>query len=471
MDYGQIDPWAEDQTEERNRVTDVTDMSGHGWAVLRDVEQFLARFVVYPGEHERVAHTLWIGHTWFMDAWESTPRIAFLSPEPGSGKSRALEVTEPLAPRPVHAVNATPAYLFRKVADPDGAPTILFDEIDTIFGPKAKDNEELRGLLNAGHRKGAMAGRCVIKGKEILTEELPAYAAVALAGLDDLPDTIMTRSVVVRMRRRAPGERVEPWRLRTCGPDADALGERLREWSGRVEHLAGMKWPEMPEGVEDRDADVWEALLAVADLAGGVWPQRAAAAARAMVGRSRERTLTIGVMLLRDLRAVFTEAGESKLSTEDVLDRLVEIDESPWGDIRGKALDARGLSRRLSKYGVKSKTVRTPAGVVKGYDTGDLADAWSRYLPSVTDPSTEGSTDTPTPYIGEEKSPRLQADESVTSVTTVTAALNGRPATSTAPPTEPAGPADSDSSRCQVHGIPKAGPDGECLACRYGGAK
>src|SRR5699024_1891807 len=129
--------------------------------------------------------------------------------------------------------------------------TILFDEIDTIFGPKAKDNEELRGLLNAGHRKGAMAGRCVIKGKEILTDELPAYAAVALAGLDDLPDTIMTRSVVVRMRRRAPGERVEPWRLRTCGPDADALGERLREWSGRVQHL--VRWPEMPEGVEDRD--------------------------------------------------------------------------------------------------------------------------------------------------------------------------------------------------------------------------
>src|SRR5699024_5923186 len=125
------------------------------------------------------------------------------------------------------------------------------------------------------------------------------------AGLDDLPDTIMTRSVVVRMRRRAPGERVEPWRLRTCGPDADALGERLREWSGRVQHL--VRWPEMPEGVEDRDADVWEALLAVADLAGGVWPERAAAAARAIVGRSRERTLTIGVMLLRDLRAVFTD--------------------------------------------------------------------------------------------------------------------------------------------------------------------
>ena len=102
---------------------------------------------------------LWIAHAHRMDLWESPPRIAFLSPEPGSGKSRALEVTEPLVPMPVHAVNTSPAYLFRKVAEPEGLPTLLYDEIDTVFGPKAKDNEDVRGMLNAGHRKGAKAGR------------------------------------------------------------------------------------------------------------------------------------------------------------------------------------------------------------------------------------------------------------------------------------------------------------------------
>src|SRR5512132_2274078 len=91
-----------------------------GSEILNDVEDFLARFVAYPSEAARIAHTLWIAHCWFMDSWESTPRIAFLSPEPGSGKSRALEVTEPLVPRPVHAVNTTPAYLFRKVSDEAG---------------------------------------------------------------------------------------------------------------------------------------------------------------------------------------------------------------------------------------------------------------------------------------------------------------------------------------------------------------
>ena len=109
-----------------------------GAQLLDDIKAFLSRFVVYPGEHELNAHVLWIGHCWFMDHWESTPRISFLSPN-RVGKSRALEVTEPLVPRPVHAVNTTPAYLFRKVSDPDGPPTILYDEIDTVFGPKAKE--------------------------------------------------------------------------------------------------------------------------------------------------------------------------------------------------------------------------------------------------------------------------------------------------------------------------------------------
>ncbi|WP_287016594.1 DUF3631 domain-containing protein [Gordonia sp. (in: high G+C Gram-positive bacteria)] len=357
--------------------------SDQGAQVLKSVEAFLSRFVSYPSEAALVAHVLWIMHTWLMDAWESTPRIAFLSPEPGSGKSRALEVTEPLVPRPVHAVNTTPAYLFRKVADEAGTPTILYDEIDTVFGPKAKDNEDIRGMLNAGHRKGATAGRCVIRGKNVETEELEAYCAVALAGLDDLPDTIMTRSVVVRMRRRAPGERVEPWRLRINGPEAAELKAEIQEWAASVTDRAGESWPDMPAGVEDRDADVWEALLAVADLAGGEWPQRARVTAVTLVTASKDRTPSIGVTLLRDLRAIF--GSETRMSTEDILDALNDLEESPWATIRrGEPLDARGLSNRLGKYGIKPGQYRTAdsANAVRGYTAASLNDAWQRYLPS-----------------------------------------------------------------------------------------
>jgi hypothetical protein len=168
------------------------------------VVDFLHRFVSYPSEHAHIAHALWCVHTHLMDRWESTPRLAFLSAEPASGKTRALEITELLVPNPVVAVNVSPAYLFRKVGSEQGV-TLLYDEIDTVFGPKARENEELRGLLNAGHRKGAVAGRCVVRGKNIETEEIPAYAAVAMAGLGWLPDTILSRSVIIRMRRRHAG--------------------------------------------------------------------------------------------------------------------------------------------------------------------------------------------------------------------------------------------------------------------------
>ncbi len=357
-----------------------------GAQLLDRVEAFLVRFVAYPSDAARVAHVLWVAHTHLMGAWESTPRIAFLSPEPGSGKSRALEVTELLVPRPVHAVNTSPAYLFRKVSDEAGPPTLLYDEIDTVFGPKAKDNEDIRGMLNAGHRRGAVSGRCVIRGKTVDTEELPAYCAVALAGLDDLPDTIATRSVIVRMRRRAPHEPVEPFRHRLNAAEGHVLRDRLADWAESVEAIVAGAWPDMPDGIEDRNADVWEALLAVADAAGGAWPERARCAAVTVVTEISPDRGSLGIRLLADLRDAFAAADSDKLATGQVLDYLTSLDEAPWGDLRGKPLDARGLSRRLARYGVTPRSLRIGVDVFKGYERGHLLDVWSRYLtsPSVT---------------------------------------------------------------------------------------
>jgi hypothetical protein len=358
--------------------------------LLADVETFLARFVAYPSEHARVAHTLWVAHTHLMDAWDSTPRIAFLSPEPGSGKTRALEVTELLVPNPVEAVNVTAAYLFRKVGET--SPTILYDEIDTVFGPKAKENEEIRGLLNAGHRRGAVAGRCVVKGKTVSTEEIPAYCAVALAGLGGLPDTLLSRSVMVRMRKRAPTEPVEQFRRREHAAEGHALRDRLERWAkANLDRITGA-WPALPDGVEDRDADLWEALLAVADHAGGDWPERARVAAVALVADSKRHTPSLGVLLLRDLHTVFGD--DDQLSTDTILDRLHGLVEAPWADLRGKPLNPRGLAQRLRQYGIHSKNVRIREAISKGYTRTDLWDAWQRYTPLGAPPREPATTAT-----------------------------------------------------------------------------
>jgi hypothetical protein len=350
-----------------------------GAKLLNDVHAFLGRFVAYPSDAAHVAHTLWTAHTHLMDAWDSTPRIAFLSPEPGSGKTRALEVTELLVPNPVEAVNVSPAYLFRKVASEDGAPTLLFDEIDTVFGPKAKDNEEIRGLLNAGHRKGAVAGRCVVRGKEVFTEELPAYCPVAMAGLGYLPDTIFTRSVIVKMRRRAPNETVEPYRRRLEVEKGQRLRDRLALWATTILDQVRDTYPIMPDGIADRAADVWEALLSVADAAGGEWPERARVTAVTLVTSSIRGEGSLGIQLLTDIKTVFGD--REAMATKTLLNELINMDESVWADIKGKPITDRGLAFRLRAYEVGSKVVRIGEGTAKGYAKGDFYDAWQRYLP------------------------------------------------------------------------------------------
>jgi hypothetical protein len=371
-----------------------------GAALLDDVSRFLARFVVYPSSHAQIAHVLWIAHAHLMDAWESTPRIAFLSPEPASGKTRSMEVSELLVPDPVAAVNVTPAYLFRKVGGEDGPPTILFDEIDTVFGPKAKENEELRALLNSGHRRGAVAGRCVTRGKIIEPEEISSYSAVALAGLGWLPDTVLSRSVIIHMRRRAPDETIEAFRRRVHAPQGEALCRRLAGWAAAILDEATEARPDMPAGVEDRNADMWEPLLAVADIAGADWPKLAREAAKALVAVAREIEPSLNIRLLADLRTVFGD--EEQLTTKKILAELYLLEDAPWKDLKGKPLSDNQLARRLRQYDVKSKVIRVGDSTPRGYARADLYDVWRRYLPPLADkPATSATAATSQSFQGD----------------------------------------------------------------------
>jgi hypothetical protein len=353
-------------------------MSHHpGADLLDDLRAFIDRFVVCPNDHALTAVTVWVAHTHLVQHFDSTPRLALLSPEPASGKTRMLEVIELLVPEPMFALNASPATVYRSIED--NRPTLLFDEVDTIFTRKGKDDgaEDLRGLLNAGHRRGALIPRCVGPRHEV--HKFPVFAAAALAGLGDLPDTLMTRSVIIRMRRRARHERVASFRRREVQPVADDLRDRLVEWAESVGSEVADAWPTMPAGIEDRPADVWEPLLAVADAAGGTWPDKARAACAAMCAEATTNPASLGIKLLDDLRTVF---GDSiALPTATILDKLVKLDESPWDDLRGKPLDARGLANRLRNYGITSIKVKIGGTSSQGYRADALYDAWQRYLP------------------------------------------------------------------------------------------
>lgn len=375
-----------------------------GAELLDDIERFAGRFLALPSVHHLVVIVLWIAHTWVVSAFYVTPRLVLDSPEPGSGKTRVLEVLALLCPNAKLTISTTTAALYRRIArasidDPAAAgggelfntellPTILQDEADAVFGrtnnPQAED---LRALYNSGYRRGATVDRCEGDAKKMEVREFPVFAPVAFAGLGGkIPRTILDRSIVLHMRRRAPDEHVDEFRERDARADSYPLWQGLGNWGRNSETLGALRAmrPTMPEGVRDRPAEVWEALLAVADLVGADWPERARAACRYFALDGDPDDLSFGARLLRDIKTVFGD--RDRMFSADIIAELTSNPEAEWSDLWGKPLDQRRLAKELKRYGVRPREVRIGDRNAKGYqvDAEDgLAQAWRRYLSSV----------------------------------------------------------------------------------------
>lgn len=395
--------------------------------LLDQVTQFVSRFSVFPDRHTAPMLALWYAHTHAIEHFYTTPRLVLDSVEPGSGKTRVLEVAQFLVRKPEMTISATTAAVFRMLCD--GPISLLFDEIDAVFSAKnGGNNEDLRGLLNSGYKRSATVARCVGDASRMKVERFPTFAPVALAGIAGaVPVTITSRAVTVHMRRRAPHEQVEAFRERRVEAEAQPLREQLAAWMDRVaeEHLAGAD-PVMPEQVSDRNAEIWEPLLAIADLAGGHWPETARAAAVHFVGQATQTGTSVGTTLLADLRALFAAHETDRMATSDILGRLCDNEEAGWADLDGRPLDGRRLAKELARYGVRPGSIRIGGHVAKGYTiAGPLADAFARYLPAVTEEPPPGA---------------------VTAVTAVTPQVrgvtdpDGVTATSVTPPVEPSPP-------------------------------
>jgi len=386
-----------------------------GREVLDEVCGFLSRFSVFPDAHCAPTLALWCAHTHAVDQFYVTPRLVLDSAEPGSGKTRVLEVAQYLVAAPEMTISATPAALFRLVSM--GPITILFDEVDALFNQAGGANEDLRGLLNAGYKRSATIARCVGDAKTMKVQRFPVYAPAALAGIAGaMPATITTRAITIHMRRRRADEPVEPFRERQVARQAQPLREELAAWVDSTATGLGEAQPEMPEGVTDRPAEIWEPLLAIADTAGGHWPATARGACRHFVLDSGPQVTSRGVRLLADLRELYTRHDTDRLPTTTVLTELRDLEEAPWGELEGKPLDARRLAALLRRYGVTPHDLRQPGGVVKGYRTegpAGLTDAWDRYLPPPPDLAATSATSA-TPQVRAVAAPEPVADTTAT---------------------------------------------------------
>ena len=360
--------------------------------VLDAVTTFVRRFSAFPSEHCAPTLALWYAQTHLAEHFYVTPRLILDSAEPGSGKTRVLEVAQYLVAAPEMTLSASRAALFRMVAE--GPITILFDEVDTIFnGKTGGGNEELRALLNAGYKRSATIPRYDAKTRSV--QRFPVYTPAALAGIaGGMPDTITTRAITIHMRRRRPDERVEPFRERLVEQQAAPLRAELARWAGSIAEHVSTAEPSMPDGVADRAAEIWEPLIAIADAAGGHWPETARAACRYFVLARTPDDESLGVELLSDLRTIFTTANTDRVSTKALLAALLTQSGGPWSTLPEGPLTARRLARELRRYGVGPVTFDAKTGKAKGYATFatrgkqsqvGLTDAWARYLRSETD--------------------------------------------------------------------------------------
>lgn len=358
-------------------LTEVDLTPAGGAELLDQVAAAVSRYCILPSPHALTGVVLWIAYTHMSDAFEYAPRLVARSAEKRSGKSRLLEVVDALVHEPLRAVNATVSYIFRSL-DRDGMPpTLLLDEADTIFGTKTKaeQNEDLRGLLNAGFQRGLTFGRTV--GPNHTPTEFQTFAPAALAGIGQMPDTIEDRAVVVVMRRRKPSEQVDPYRTRRDRPALEDLADELASWAGTVlEAATGYEPANL--GVEDRAADVWEPLVSVADMAGGRWPALAREAAAFMVSaaESDAEDSSLNIKLLADIKTIFDEDGLRFIKSDELCRRLREAEESPWGQFE---LSPSKLGHRLKEYGIKTD-FEDRTKKARGYRLVDFVDTFERYL-------------------------------------------------------------------------------------------
>ena len=346
---------------------------------LDDVAAFVRRYVVLtPPQADALA--LWTFHTHALEASDVSPYVHISSAEKRSGKSRLLEVLSLLVRSPLPSANISDAALFRAIES--RAPTLLFDEIDSIFGPKARDREDLRGLLNAGYRRGTPALRM---GGAKMTDllEFETFCPKALAGIGKVPDTIADRAITIVLKRRKTSERIERFRRRDAEEGSEPLYQSLEALASYHAPELTEARPQLPDTLGDRAADSWEPLLAIAELAGEQWRERGRVAAFDLSSDENAQEDTLAVRLLGDIRASFAANGDRQATTE-LLQKLKADDEAPWADWHGTGLSAKRLADLLRPYGIKSRTIRLEDGTTaKGYLLEQFEDAFERYLPPV----------------------------------------------------------------------------------------
>jgi putative DNA primase/helicase len=388
-----------------------------GAELLNLIVDELQKYMAMPNA-ARHAVALWILMSYAIDALFIAPLLVITSPQKRCGKSTLLILLRKLCFKGLLVSSTSPGALFRIVEKHH--PTLLLDEADAW----AKDNEPMRGVLNCGHsRETAQILRC--DGDDNEPRIFDLFCPKALAGIGSLADTVHDRAVIIEMKRRGPGEPVA--QLRQDRLDFTAIQSMAARWA--TDHIQQVKHydPAVPVELNDRAADNWRPLTAIADLAGGDWPKRARSAAISLCARDNDDD-DIKVLLLGDIRGILNASLDGRVPSHDLVQRLAELEDRPWSEWKlGRPMTTVQLARQLKPFGIATRNIKLGHKVVKAYVVDAFSDAFSRYL-KTTD---SAATPLPTGNFAEEVSAAAAtdyeqvADRSATATGAVAAEING----------------------------------------------
>jgi hypothetical protein len=333
--------------------------------VLDELIKVINTYVYMSDPQFTMIAALWTLHCWIHDRYDITPRLALLSPVYGCGKTTLLILIEAFTPNSDRIDNCTPAALFR-VLNNTTPPTVLLDEGDNL----ALLNPQLRAVLNSGHRKGAVIRRAY--------KEYRVFAPIAIAAVGNLPFALTQRSIEIPMQRKGPDIKLR--KLKESRSEFVALRERLRPEIQRWANTCKLD-PEPSNPVSNRNADNWEALLAIADNLGK------GKEARQIALRLTPSDEDPRVILLADIKMIFEKLPMiDRISGHGLLAQLHEIPDGRWVDWAGQEgtnqahkLTQNEMTRMLSRFRIHSHSVWVDNRSFKGYYKDDFKVAWAAY--------------------------------------------------------------------------------------------
>lgn len=344
----------------------------NGEALLNEVLATIHRHVICSPNTARAA-TLWIVHTYLLDAVYCSPMAVITAPDKGCGKTTFLEVMAEMVYQPIPTSSISAAALYRTIDQYQ--PTLLIDEVDSFLA----GDESMRGILNSGHkRKGAYVMRC--EGDDNQMKRFSTWAAKLLSGISakNLHDTITSRAVILELRKKLPTETIASNRNNEA--HYHAICRKLVRWSADIEQQVRKATTSLPDALDDRQKDNWEPLLTIADLAGGKWPALARETAIALCTNAEVKSHR--AEFLEDVRTVFETQQIDRISTADLIKYLCDDEEASWATYnRGKPINPRQISNLLKGYGIVSNTLRfSGKSSAKGFEKDQFLDAWARYV-------------------------------------------------------------------------------------------